>query len=51
MLIDANLRAGDFERLTHSGRIFARKFDATVDATVLDRLDEYLTSQAVASAG
>jgi hypothetical protein len=47
----AILRASDFERLIQSGRIFARKFDVTADATVLDRLDAYLTTEAVASAG
>jgi hypothetical protein len=35
----AILRSGDLEALTRSGKLFARKFDETVDATVLDALD------------
>lgn len=36
------LTADDFEHLRTSHKLFARKFDAEVDATVLDLVDEYL---------
>jgi hypothetical protein len=33
------LRTGDFDAIVASGKLFARKFDVTVDEDVLDRLD------------
>jgi hypothetical protein len=38
----AVLRAPDFERLVSSGKLFARKFDLTVDNEILDRLDAHI---------
>lgn len=38
----AILGAADFEALAASPKLFARKFDATVDATILDMIDERL---------
>jgi hypothetical protein len=35
----AILRKADFARLVSSPKLFARKFDATVDAEVLDLID------------
>lgn len=35
----AILRKSDFARLVSSPKLFARKFDATIDADVLDRID------------
>jgi hypothetical protein len=40
----ATLTTGDFDAIVASGTDFARKFDATVDAEVLDRLDSHLRS-------
>jgi hypothetical protein len=37
----AVLGAEDFPALVGSGKLFARKFDATVDSRILDLLDEY----------
>ncbi|WP_035992822.1 beta-1,6-N-acetylglucosaminyltransferase [Leptolyngbya sp. KIOST-1] len=37
----AILQRDDFDALIHSGKFFARKFDTTVDAAILDRLDDY----------
>lgn len=36
--------SADFDRLTRSPKFFARKFDETVDARVLDRLTHYLNA-------
>lgn len=36
------LCAGDFEKISRSSKLFARKFDITVDADVLDMIDERL---------
>jgi hypothetical protein len=36
----AVLRASDFPKLIESGKLFARKFDASVDEKILDLLDE-----------
>jgi hypothetical protein len=44
------LREEDLPRLLVSDKLFARKFDATVDADVLDRLDEHLLGQLQAAA-
>jgi hypothetical protein len=38
----AVLGRDDFDRLVGSGKLFARKFDPTVDAEVLDRLDAHV---------
>lgn len=38
----AILTARDFTRLTASGKLFARKFDATVDGRILDLLDDLI---------
>ena len=38
----AILRLGDFEAMVASGKLFARKFDETIDDTVLDALDEHI---------
>jgi hypothetical protein len=38
----AVLRASDFEKLTHSAKLFARKFDETMDSEILDLLDNRL---------
>jgi hypothetical protein len=35
-------RRGDFDSLTASGKLFARKFDDTVDNAVLDKLEVYM---------
>ena len=35
----AVLGVHDLDRMIESGKLFARKFDVTVDADVLDRLD------------
>jgi len=35
------LRSEDFDALTRSGKLFARKFDANVDATIIDRLEQW----------
>jgi len=37
----AILTRKDFDRLVDSGKLFARKFDTTVDAEILDMLDEH----------
>jgi hypothetical protein len=37
----AILHAQDFPSLIGSGKLFARKFDANVDARILDMLDEH----------
>lgn len=47
----ATLTARDFPTLIESGKLFARKFDVDVDATVLDLLDEHIERATVASAG
>ncbi len=47
----ATLRASDFGMLVASRALFARKFDITVDATILDLLDEHLERRMLASAG
>ena len=39
----AILQSKDFEAMTTSGKFFARKFDVTVDANILDRLDQHLS--------
>jgi hypothetical protein len=44
----AILRVTDFPRLVASGKLFARKFDETVDATILDMLDNHITAEALA---
>jgi hypothetical protein len=36
----AVLTVDDLDSMLASGKLFARKFDTTVDAAVLDRLDE-----------
>jgi hypothetical protein len=36
------LREADLERILASGLDFARKFDASVDARVLDELDRHV---------
>lgn len=41
----------DLERLVASGRLFARKFDATVDSTILDLLDQRIDREALATLG
>ena len=38
----ATLTTGDFQKLRETPALFARKFDATVDRTVLDLIDEKL---------
>lgn len=38
----AVLRTSDFDRMIHSGKLFARKFDPNLDGAVLDRLDAYI---------
>jgi hypothetical protein len=35
----ATLRAADLPKLRASGKLFARKFDASVDSEILDLLD------------
>lgn len=44
----ATLGAGHFESLLESDRLFARKFDVTVDPTILDLLDEHIERTSVA---
>lgn len=46
----AVLRTSDVGALETSGRLFARKFDDTVDGKVLDMLDERIERETVASA-
>jgi hypothetical protein len=41
----AVLRVSDLDRMLASGKLFARKFDETVDAAVLDRLDEAIEQE------
>ncbi len=41
----AILGVGDFERLKESPKLFARKFDVTQDAEVLDLIDDHLLSR------
>lgn len=41
-------RLGDFERLVNSRHFFARKFDAAVDATILERLAAHVAPTRVA---
>jgi Core-2/I-Branching enzyme len=41
----AVLRAEDFPKLVTSGKLFARKFDMTVDVKILDLLDDYMDQQ------
>lgn len=38
----AIMQSEDFDALMGSGKYFARKFDATIDATILDRVDAHL---------
>ena len=38
----AVLRTSDFEQMSHSGKLFARKFDVAVDGAILDRLDAHI---------
>lgn len=45
------LTSADYDFVVASGKPFARKFDASVDAEVLDRLDEMLESRAVTPGG
>jgi hypothetical protein len=40
------LTIADFEKLMRSGKLFARKFDPTVDAAVLDRIDRSIDGPA-----
>ncbi len=47
----AVLRAADFDTLIASGSLLARKFDDTVDATILDLLDAHIERGTLASAG
>lgn len=47
----ATLRSVDFEKMIESERLFARKFDVTVDSGILDLLDDHLGREPVASAG
>jgi hypothetical protein len=44
----AILRVTDFPQLVASGKLFARKFDATVDPMILDMLDDHITAEAFA---
>jgi Core-2/I-Branching enzyme len=44
----AILREADFPRLVSSGKLFARKFDETVDSTILDLLDQHAREDALA---
>jgi Core-2/I-Branching enzyme len=47
----ATLGVSDFGSLVESPKLFARKFDVTVDAAIFDLLDEHLKRAAPASAG
>lgn len=47
----ATLRSPDFETLIQSHSLFARKFDVTVDETILDLLDEHLKKRAAPAFG
>jgi hypothetical protein len=40
-----NLEKKDFEKIRESGKLFARKFDMTVDADILDMIDEMILSK------
>ena len=41
----AVLTVDDYDKLVNSGKLFARKFDTTVDLRILDMLDEYIEGQ------
>lgn len=45
------LGVADLGRLLDSGKLFARKFDAAVDATILDLLDEQINRETLATLG
>lgn len=45
------LRLSDFAAIKASGALFARKFDATVDADILDRIDEEILGVKAPSSG
>lgn len=47
----ATLGVSDLDRLVRSRRLFARKFDVTVDETILDQLDEHIERSTLAPAG
>ncbi|MDQ3380880.1 MAG: beta-1,6-N-acetylglucosaminyltransferase [Actinomycetota bacterium] len=47
----ATLGSSDFETLVRSQSLFGRKFDVTVDATILDLLDEHVRKRAAAVSG
>jgi hypothetical protein len=41
----------DLERLVTSAKLFARKFDASVDSAILDLLDEHIDRETLAILG
>jgi Core-2/I-Branching enzyme len=45
------LRTDDLEALLGSGMLFARKFDETVDAEILDLLDRHIDAERTIVAG
>jgi hypothetical protein len=47
----ATLGVSDLDELVRSSRLFARKFDVTVDETILDLLDEHFGRSTLAPAG
>lgn len=47
----AVLRASDLDRMLASGKLFARKFDPSVDDRILDLLDEHIENVDVRAAG
>ena len=47
----ATLGVADLDKLVRSRRLFARKFDVTVDETILDLLDQHIERSTLAPAG